>query len=406
MKSVAQSLQSFAGKKVRCLVQEAIQPGVLQHIAEQEIHSILVNAFNAQLISERDQILGRDPYARRADSVSRNGFKTTTVSGICGPMTLRRPVTRKGTLHSPFLDAIKKAGRSLGNVLAMAFWMRGASTRAVAAEINSALGTKLHHSTVSQLTNAMEPQLREWENRSLPAGIAYLFVDAIYLPVRRPGFTSKQAILAALGIDDQRRCHFLGFHLGDRESENSWSAFIQSLLARGLMRDTLRLVISDEHKGIEAAISKCLAVPHQLCLVHKIRNVMHRVASPDKPLFLKDFKAIFWAPNRDAARQALGRLEARWGKAYPKAVELTLNRFDDFTRFFQEAPGFWTVLRSTNLIERFNLELRRRFRAAGTMHSELEVTKLVWAVSTAQEQRWAKRRPWSSRPVRQLQEAA
>lgn len=406
MKSVAQSLQSFASKKVRDLVQDAIQPGVLQHIAEQEIHSIIASAFNAQLVSERDQILGRDPYERRADSISRNGFKATTAPGICGPMTLRRPVTRKGTLRSPFLAAIKKAGKELGNVLAIAFWMRGASTRAVAAELNTALGTKLHHSTVSQLTNAMEPQLREWEQRPLPAGIAYLFIDAIYQPVRRPGFTSKQAILAALGIDNDRRCHFLGFHLGDRESEYSWSAFIQNLLARGLVRDSLRLVISDEHKGIEAAVSKCLAIPHQLCIIHKMRNVLHRVASPDKPLFLKDFKAIFWAPNRDAARQALGRLEARWGKAYPKAVELTLNRFEDFTRFFQEAPEFWTVLRSTNLIERFNRELRRRLRSAGAMHSELEVTKLVWAVASAQEYRWAKRRPWRSRSVQQLQVAA
>ncbi len=406
MKSVAQLLQSYASKKVRSLVQDVIQPGILQHIAEQEIHSILTSAFNAQLVCERDQILGRDPYERRAESVARNGFKETSVPGICGSMTLRRPVTRKGTLRLPFLSALRQAGKQLGHTLAIAFWLRGASTRAVATEINAALGTKLHHSTVSQLTTAIEPQLREWENRPLPAGIVYLFIDALYLPVRRPGFTSKQAILAALGIDDNRRCHFLGFHLGDRESEDAWSAFIQNLLARGLVRDTLRLVISDEHKGIEAAVSKCLAVPHQLCVIHKMRNILHRVAAPDKPLFLKDFKAIFWAPNRDAARQALGRLEARWGKAYPKAVELTLNRFDDFTRFFQEPADSWTVLRSTNLIERFNRELRRRLRAAGTMHSELEVTKLIWAVSSAQEQRWAKRRPWRSCAVQQLQEAA
>ncbi len=406
MKSLAQSLQSFANKKARSLIQEAVQPGVLQNIVEQEIHSIIASAFNAQLISERDQILGRDPYERRDGSVFRNGFKATTVPGICGPMILRRPVTRKGTLHLPFLAAIRQAGKQLGHTLAMVFWMRGASTRAVAEEINDTLGTKLQHSTVSQLTNAIEPQLREWESRPLPAGILYLFIDALYLPVRRPGFTSKQAILAALGIDDNRRCHFLGFHLGDRESEDAWSSFIQNLLARGLVRDTLHLVISDEHKGIEAAVSKCLAVPHQLCIVHKMRNVMHRVAAPDKPLFLKDFKAIFWAPNREVARQALGRLEVRWGKAYPKAVQLTLNRFDDFARFFNESCEYWTVLRSTNLIERFNLELRRRLRAAGTMHSELEVTKLIWAVSSAQEQRWAKRRPWRSRQVQQLQEAA
>ena len=121
---------------------------------------------------------------------------------------------------------------------------------------------------------------------------------------------------------------------------------------------------------------------------------------------MADFHDIFWAETREDARQALGRLEARWKRAYPKAVALTIHRFADFTRFFDEPKHLWTVLRSTNILERFNRELRRRLRSAGAMHSELEVMKLTWAVSEAQENRWQKRKLWTKRPARPLKKAA
>jgi transposase-like protein len=131
--------------------------------------------------------------------------------------------------------------------------------------------------------------------------------------------------LTALGIDASGQRHILGFMLGDRENLDSWNAFLDDLLSRGLPPSSLRLVISDEHKGIEAAVSSRLACPHQLCLVHKLRNLRLRVPSPDRKAFMADLHAIFWALDRETARQALGRFEARWGKAYPKAVSLSLS---------------------------------------------------------------------------------
>ena len=400
MKSVPYLIQQNAHLHIRNKVREILQPGTLTHLIGLEVNSIISEALNARLISERDQALGHLPYERHASGQSRNGFKTTSRPGLFGPMTLRRPVLRKGTLHSPLLSALKSAGSHLRDFLAVRLWLRGASTRSVAQELNSALGTKLSHSTISNLSNALEPTLRAWESRPIPDGICYLFFDALYLPVRRPGFTSKQALLAALGIDENGQRHILGFMLGDRENQDSWGAFLDDLLSRGLSRSTLRLVISDEHKGIEAAVSSRLACPHQLCLVHKLRNLRLRVPSPDRKTFMADLHDIFWASNREAARQALGRFEARWGKAYPKAVALTLHKFEHYTCFFSEPEKYWTLLRSNNILERFNRELRRRLRSAGAMHSELEVLKLTWAVSEAQENRWTKRRLWTNRTMK------
>jgi putative transposase len=393
-----QIIEKIVNSQVRKRVKAVIQPEALQNILMQEINSAIATAFNERLESERDLVLEREQYQRVPGSAKRNGFKPFTIAGLFGRIALRRPVVRSGALVLPLARALKSAGTALRDILAIRFWLRGTATRAVAEELNSALGTKLSYSTVSKLTNTLEPVLREWETRPVPKGIRYLFLDAIYLPVRRPGFTSKQALLVALGVTEDGQRHILGFLLGDRESADSWKALVSDLLARGLDRSQIKLAISDEHKGIESAVNDLLGVPHQLCVVHLLRNVRLRVAAPHRKVFIACFRDIFWAEGPNEANRALGAMQGRWGAAYPGAVALVTRRFEAHMRFQKEPAHFWTLLRSSNLIERFNLELRRRFNSAGTMHSELEVLKLVWAVSVPQEARWAKR-PWTDRKV-------
>lgn len=135
-------------------------------------------------------------------------------------------------------------------------------------------------------------------------------------------------------------------------------------------------------------------------MVHLLRNVRVKVAAPHRKAFIACFREIFWAEGRDEANRALGAMQGRWGAAYPGAVSLVTRRFEDHMMFQKEPKHLWTLLRSSNLIERFNLELRRRLNSAGTMHSELEVLKLTWAVSLPQEARWAKHL-WKERNVRE-----
>lgn len=403
MLTAGQLIERVAHRQLRQRVRMSLQPGTLNAIVAQEVSTVVMEALNAQLVAERDEALARAPYERVSGSPKRNGFKLVSLPGLWGRMTLRRPVLRTGSLPLRLLDALKAGGQHLRDVLAARFWLRGASTQAVAEEIRAAIGAKISRSTVSTLTNALEPVIRAWETSPIPAGIRYLFLDALYLPVRRPGFTKEQALLIALGVDGENRRHVLGFALGDRESKDSWASLIEDLLARGLDRQALRMVVSDEHKGIESAVAELLGISHQLCVVHLLRNVKHRVASPDWKAMLEDLHRVFWAASREEALRALGELEGRWGPRYPKAVGLVTRRFEDHVRFFDEPSGLWTLLRSTNLIERFNRELRRRLHSAGAMHSELEVSKFVWSVAQAQQRRWA--RAWKPRGILKLQHA-
>lgn len=128
------------------------------------------------------------------------------------------------------------------------------------------------------------------------------------------------------------------------------------------------------------------------------------MAAPDRKDFFVDLHSTFWAASREKALLALGNLQGRWSSRYPKAVELVTRRSDDHVRFFEEPENLWILLRSSNLIERFNREMRRRLDSAGAMHSELEVGKFVWSVSQAQQTRW--KYAWKPRGVPKIQEVA
>jgi len=394
MQSLAQLIQKTTNQMIRNKVQDSIEPGTIANVVQQEINSIIANAFNQQLIEERDNYLNRLPYQRHSDTSYRNGFKPVKIPGLFGLMHLQKPVVRKGSFSSPLLNSLKTAGKQFSHFLASWFWLRGTSTRDVAKGLNQAMGTKLSHSSISNITNVLESQVRQWEQQPITDDITYLMLDAIYLPVKRPGFTSKQALLAALGITATGKRKLLGFLLGDRENEDSWSDLINTLLARGLNRNNLQLVISDEHKGIIAAVSNVLAIPHQYCLAHKMRNIRQRVTSHERHDFMVDVHNIFWADSKNDALQALGHLEGKWKKSYPNAIRLTALNFNSYTQFFNQPKHCWTALRTTNILERFNRELKRRLQPAGAMHSELEVMKLIFSISLRQEERWAKRKFW------------
>jgi transposase-like protein len=403
MKSVNQILEQRLHRSVRAKVRSCSQPGIVWNIIEKEMSMFLTDILQEKLREEQDALLQRRPYQRTGDRRKRNGFKLLRLKGFFSSITLKRPVLRGKTPPSSIVSLFRSFGKGFVMLLASRFWLRGTSTRAVAEELNNAIGTRLSSSDISKFSETVLPDALTWLNRPITAKIAYLFLDAIYLPVRRSEFIKDQALLAAVGMTDTGERMVLGFLLGDRENSESWTALLNELLARGLDRDPLKMVISDDHKAITSAVKETLGKKHQLCIMHKMRNALCRVAAKDRSLFYADFKAAFWADSKDQALRALGRLEATWGRTYPKATQIACAVPDAFLRFMDEPKQLWTILRSTNLIERFNRELRRRLDSAGTMQNENELNKLLWSIAVAQNARWAKR---SLAHVKELKKAA
>jgi transposase-like protein len=403
MKSRNQLIQSIISMKVRQQVENCMQPGTVENIFTDSFNKEFSRIINNALKEEAAQFLARKPYERQESCVHRNGYKNTVILGLDGPVSLKRPVVRKGSIKLPLLQSLKNAGTNLIHALASAFWLKGASTRNTATILREALGAKISASGVSQITNALAPGLQEWENRKIPSDILYVFLDAFYLPVHwratkdiQQGFTVKQAVLCALGVDSKGVTHVIGHLLGDRESADSWGLMLEKLLERGLDRSQIRLVISDEHKGIIAAVEQRLGCSHQYCVFHKMKNVRLMIPTRDRKEFMVDFHNVFWADSRDDATRAAGVMEGKWSARYPRAVEATLRNLEHFLMFMNEPKERWRALRTSNRIERYIGETRRRLRPAGTIHSELELTKILWSVSEAQERGWKTRRAFRS----------
>jgi transposase-like protein len=403
MKSINQVLEQRLHRTVRAKVRSCTQPGTVWNVIECEMAAFLTDVMQQKLLEEQDALLQRRPYQRGGDGRKRNGFKPLRIKSLFNTMVLKRPVLRGKTPPSPIITLFRTFGKGIVTLLATRFWLRGASTRAVAEEINQIAGTHLVSADISAFTEKVLPDALAWLQRPITEKIEYLFLDAIYTPVRTLESTKDQALLSAIGLTSGGKRIVLGFLLGDRENIDTWTALIKDLLARGLMRENIAMVISDEHKAIIAAVETTLGVKHQLCVVHKMRNTLCRVQSKYRKAFYADFTAAYWAPTKNEALRALGRLEASWGKLFPKATQIACANAEAFLRFMEEPQSLWTTLRSTNLIERFNRELRRRLDPAGAMQSENELWKLVWSISIEQEKRWAKR---SIVHVKELKRAA
>jgi transposase-like protein len=391
MKSLSQMVNLVAHKKLDSVIGECLSPGFLVHQVDRVIHRQITQVLNDLIKSSATEELDREPYARKGSSeVYRNGYKVVSIPSFIGRLQLNKPAIRKGSLKLPILRSLKTAGQSFLKSLAVRFYLGGGSTRRVADELSEVFGKNISASTISQMTAVLDETIKEWEERALPANIRYLFLDATYIPFRLSGFTKDHALLVALGIDEHGQKHVLGFLLGDRENMESWSSLLQNLLDRGLDRNSLQLVISDEHGAIIKSVSEKLAVSHQYCLFHKLLNTKPHVASPDWKEFLNDLKSVYWAEDKNKSMEAAGHLRGKWGKKYPKAVEIALRNYDSYTQFFNVEERCWKTLRTSNLIERFNREIKRRVKNAGTLGQRMALFKLLYTVSINQEKRWRK----------------
>jgi putative transposase len=397
MKNIPQYLQVLARQKMDSKVKDLLDPGLMQKWAAETLNRQVLEALNTQMLKERDEFLGRQPYQRETEPVHRNGFKAVKTPFLGGYLSLRQPVLRRGGFVSPTLAAVRDAGKTLVNFLAGRLWFKGIGTRETAREINETFGTQLSPNSITRITRDLAPVIAEWEKRPLPANLRYLYLDALYVPMKRQDTFEKAALLVAIAVDEGMKRHFLGYLVGSRESRETWGALIQNLLDRGLKADALRLVISDAHEGIREAVKDRLTTPHQLCVVHKLRNARARVAHSNQKAFTQDFKRVFWAANRSQALVALGQLKANWEKTHPKAVETVERDLEEYMRFFDEEPKYWIITRSSNLVERFVEEVRRRLKPARGMQNEFELEKLLYAVAMAQQERWNRHKVHTSR---------
>ncbi|MCE9526228.1 MAG: IS256 family transposase [Planctomycetales bacterium] len=336
---------------------------------------------------ERQQALGVGPYQRgEARHGQANGFKPKQLKTRVGPLNLRVPQVRGAEFYPLVLERGTRSEKALRLALAE-MYVQGVSTRKVSQITEELCGCEISSSDVSRATKLLDEELTKWRTRPLGA-IKYLILDARYEKVREAGCVRDCAVLVAIGIDAEGRRSILGVSVSLSEAEVHWREFLKSLLARGL--HGLELIVSDAHAGLKEARQACLgSVPWQRCQFHLLHNALHHVPKDDlKREVVADVQGVLDAPDLPTAEERLQRVIRKYEKLAPKLAAWLEANVPESLTVLRLPPTHRRRLRTTNMLERLNRELKRRTRVATLFPNEASLLRLVTAILIEVSEEW------------------
>lgn len=345
--------------------------GVLQEVLEAE----MTEAVGAEK-SERTE--GRLAY--------RSGYYTRGLVTRLGRIELRVPQDRQGRFSTDLFERYQRSDKALLAALAE-MYVQGVSTRKVKAITEELVGHSFSASSISAIVKKLDDELCRFARRRLDEPFAYLILDARYEKVRVDHVIQSQAVLVAVGIDWEGRRQVLGVELANRESRSSWRDFLTGLKERGLRG--VEFVVSDDHDGLKKAIRECLPeAAWQRCYVHFLRNAIDHLPRKHDDDCLKELGWLYERRNVKEARSDLKAWIERWQGRYAKLVAWVEENIEETLTYFSLPQAHHRNMKSTNMLERFNEEIRRRTRVVRIFPNEPSCLRLIRALAAEQHETW------------------
>ena len=344
---------------------------VLQQVLEAEMEETLGAAK-----SQRTE--GRSGY--------RSGYYTRSLVTRVGNIELRVPQDRQGQFRTEVFERYQRSEKALVGALTE-MYVQGVSTRKVKAITEELCGHEFSASTISRLNKSLDGELEKFATRRLEEDYPYLILDARYEKVREDGVIRSRAVLVAIGVNwDGRRC-VLAVELANRESTSSWKEFLVRIRERGLRG--VEFVASDDHPGLKRAIAE--VVPEaawQRCYVHFLRNALDHLPRKADDDCLTELRWIYDRRNLQEARQDLAAWLKKWGQRYPKLCQWVEDNIEETFAFYRLPQSHHKHLKSTNMLERLNEELKRRTLVVRIFPNAESCLRLVRALAVEIHENW------------------
>jgi transposase-like protein len=366
--------------------------GIIEQLCDEGFDGItgaVITLLNEAMKLDRSRHIQVKPYERSEERQGySNGYKPKTVNTRLGKLVLQIPQVRDSgeEFYPRCLEKGLRSERALKAALAE-MYVQGVSTRKVKEITEVLCGYEVSSSQVNRITKELDEQFEQWRTRAL-GKIRHLLIDARYEKVRHGGQVIDNAVLIAYGIDDNGRKRILGVSVSLSESEVHWRHFFESLVKRGL--HGLELIISDAHSGLKAARQAVFpSVPWQRCQFHLQQNAQSYVPKQSlKKEVANAIKAVFSAPNLNEAQRLLLLTIEKYKAQAPRLSEwMEANISEGFTVFtFPQAH--WKKLRTSNLAERVNKEIKRRTRIVGIFPNCSSCLRLITALLVEMDEEW------------------
>ena len=356
-------------------------PTFLKEIVERVLQELLE--------AEMTEHIGAAPYERSATRTGqRNGYKPRALRTRVGTLNLLVPQDREGTFSTRLFARYQRNEKALVLAL-MEMYVEGVSTRKVKEITEELCGISFSKSLVSSLAGSLDSEFQAWRKRQLQAeAYPYLFVDARYEKVRIDGRVVSQGVLLVLAVRDDGFREILAVEVANTESEATYQELFQSLKARGL--SGVELVVSDDHKGLKAAISRHFqGASWQRCQVHYARNLLGMVGFAKRKELAADLRAIFAGPARELALSIARSVAEKWhGKGYSKIAEHIEENIEDCLACLSFPESHRRRIRTTNGLERLNQEIKRRTQVVRIFPNREACLRLVTALAVEQSEEW------------------
>jgi len=369
------------------ITEELLHGLFLSNGRDEAFSKLLEEIFNQVLLAQSTEQLGAAPYERTEGRTAyRNGVRERQLTTRVGTLTLRVPRHRNGQFSTELFMRYQRSEQALMLAM-MEMVINGVSTRKIESITEELCGKKFSRSTISTLCKNLDPMVNAFRTRPLESHYPFVMVDAIYVKVRENKRIQSRGLLIAIGINEGGHREVIGFELANSESESSWGEFFGSLKERGLK--DVRLVTSDDHKGLVQAVRKHFqGASWQRCQTHFSRNMLDHAPKALQPEIKEDLGRLYESVDLESARKVRDQIITKYEARAPKATSLLDEAFDDITAVLALPFRYRKRLRTTNGVERLNEEIRRRERVIRIFPNEASVIRLMGALLMEQDEKW------------------
>jgi transposase-like protein len=355
---------------------------------DQDLMRALVREAMQQILeAEMTEQIGAAPGERSEGRLGyRAGYYTRNFITRIGKLELRIPRDRHGQFSTELFERYQRSEKAFVSALAE-MYIQGVSTRKVKAITEELCGHSFSASTISQINKGLDEALSRFAQRRLDEPYPYLILDARYEKVRLDGVIQSQAVLIAIGINWEGRRQILGVRLANRESGTSWKDFLNGLRERGL--SGVEFVVSDDHRGIKQALRE--VVPEaawQRCYVHFLRNALDYLPRKADDDCLQELRWLYDRRDLKEAQQDLAAWLRRWEGRYPRLTDWVEEHIGETLTFYRLPRQHHKHMKSTNLLERLNEEIKRRTRVVRIFPNPASCLRLVLALCVETHETW------------------